>query len=1157
MPFDVDWISRAAQIRTKLAFGLVAAGVGLLAGVVIPGHASAQGVLSDGNAIVTGFSGLQLPPLIQPGTDPAVQATIDLDGPALRVIDLQAPGSAPQAQLLTTTKPFAVTAGQTGQTFAVALDNASPPNIYVAATSVYGLPIVGVNGQRLMLGAPGAQFMPGLFGPAPSGPGSIWRIDGQSGDVRLFANVAFEGAANGGPALGGLAFDAASRTLFVADRETGMVHAFDSNGSERGRYDHGFTGREAGGLPQVQFDPSLRLNIASPQFQPLSVSTWGYAPLSRRVFGLAVREGRLYYAVAEGLQVWSVSITPEGAFGTDARIEVAVAPGQGPNEISKIAFDDQGRMLLAERAAPSPAANFVALTAAGGRVLRYTRTPTGWTADEFAVGFSGAMQNGNGGVAVGYGYANGQIDRNACGGFIWATGEQLRRTSDAALANQLTSGGALNVNGLQGSAADAVRPVNAPPMQSYFIDLDDSFENANARGHVGDVAVFRSCAPGVIAQLPPTPGVPVAPGVPPPGVPAEILPPLDAGFWPGGFFPGWPDWPPPPPPVCPVGTHPEAKGVQCCPAQMIPGVGGVCQSPCANGSMVPAEMTACMNGFQPGSPPAGPNPGVCWNGTAPVKVAGCAPNTFVCNKCPKPPLKRCPSGTQEVAGGPPAGAWQWSNVHCEPIGAAFCLVGMQPNMDGVCQNLCPGGERAFPVNRCCVNGTSVNALGQCPGVIVPPQWYLDFLATGTGPCLLPDGNCSYYEYTITGRQRFGQGSLSVNITLPQGSAFPEARVTSGSRYCPASAWSCAKTGNGFTCTAEDCGLAPGDQVVIRTEGRVVPELTAPPPAPIDRTACGVLEWHALTGPGRTVTEPLRDLGRTTRLPQTTVDGAATDRFGRTSSRQACHTIRVMPRTPPVVTTCPPNYAATRDGQCCLMSQMTATGLCCPIGQQPDARRQVCVPITPIPPAAIVPPPTIAVCPPDFVRLRSGMCCPRSQVTTRGVCCPTGQTPDVRRRTCVPVTPDRPIVTPVLPICTGGKVLIDNRCECPRGTIEKRGLCAPIPVTPLRCTGGKVPVDSRCVCPAGTTEKRGVCVTIPATPAPPQCKGGKVPVGNSCVCPPGTRDMRGLCVRLTPQTPPKPQIQQIQPQLQLKPVKPAQPQIQQLKQRPKPGQPVLQ
>ena len=62
-------------------------------------------------------------------------------------MDLQAPGAPPQAQLFTAPKPFTVTAGQVGQVFAVALDNATPPNIYVAATSAYGLPIV-VPGRR-------------------------------------------------------------------------------------------------------------------------------------------------------------------------------------------------------------------------------------------------------------------------------------------------------------------------------------------------------------------------------------------------------------------------------------------------------------------------------------------------------------------------------------------------------------------------------------------------------------------------------------------------------------------------------------------------------------------------------------------------------------------------------------------------------------------------------------------------------------------------------------------------------------------------------------------------------------------------------------------------------------------------------------------------
>ena len=83
--------------------------------------------------------------------------------------------------------------------------------------------------------------MPGLFGPvlADGGPGSIWKIDGRNGAVSLFANVTLGGVPNSGPALGGLAFDPASRQLFVADRDTGMIHRFTLDGVERGRFDHG------------------------------------------------------------------------------------------------------------------------------------------------------------------------------------------------------------------------------------------------------------------------------------------------------------------------------------------------------------------------------------------------------------------------------------------------------------------------------------------------------------------------------------------------------------------------------------------------------------------------------------------------------------------------------------------------------------------------------------------------------------------------------------------------------------------------------------------------------------------------------------------------------------------------------------------------------
>ena len=243
----------------------------------------------------------------------------------------------PQAQLVAAPKPFTATAGQIGQVFALALDDASPPNIYAAATSAYGLPIVvpDTDGDgrpdRSRRGATNAAFMPGLFGPvtANGGPGSIWKINGVTGAVTLFANVTLAGVPNSGPALGGLAFDRGSRQLFVADRDTGMIHRFTLDGVDRGHFDHGTQALTSAGLPAIAFDPRKRLNIESPAFDSGNPATWAYAPAARRVFGLAVTRGRLYYAVAAGLRIWSVSLLADGSFGADARFEVAVSARRG------------------------------------------------------------------------------------------------------------------------------------------------------------------------------------------------------------------------------------------------------------------------------------------------------------------------------------------------------------------------------------------------------------------------------------------------------------------------------------------------------------------------------------------------------------------------------------------------------------------------------------------------------------------------------------------------------------------------------------------------------------------------------------------------------------------------------------------------------------
>ena len=468
-------------------------------------------ILQPGNAAVAGFSGakpLDGPPPAQPFD----KTFIDLDGPALRVIDLSRMGGPPEAQVVAAPKPFTVTAGQIGQVFSVTLDDARPPNIYAAATSAYGLPIVVPDNDgdgrpdRARRGAPNAAFMPGLFGPAlaDGGPGSIWRIDGVTGAVNLFANVTLAGVPNSGPALGGLAFDPASRQIFVADRDTGMIHRFGLDGADRGVFDHGTMALPAAGLPPARFDPRKRLNPESPAFDSTRPETWALAPAVRRVFAVAVRGGRLYYAVAAGLRVWSVAILPDGSFGGDARVEAQIAPGPGPAaEISDITFDDEGRMLLAERGAPTGAYDFQALAVPGaGRTLRLRPKPPGaggtpffWEVDgEYAVGFPPDFQNGNGGVALGYGYdPAGTMTAAVCGGTVWVTGEQLRISPDPAIARRLAAGGPFPIDGLQGHALPLVRPQNAPPFNSYFIDYDDRTDRAGLMGHLGDVAIWRIC----------------------------------------------------------------------------------------------------------------------------------------------------------------------------------------------------------------------------------------------------------------------------------------------------------------------------------------------------------------------------------------------------------------------------------------------------------------------------------------------------------------------------------------------------------------------------------------------------------------------------------------------------------------------------------------
>ena len=482
--------------------------------------------LKLGDAVVTGFSGTVAPDASKklPRGKSAIDLTfINPDGPSARVIDVSKPGYVWDGRVFAAPKTFDVLAKDVGQVFGVALDDAAQPNIYLAATSVFGLNIVkrGGDGQpeRMKKGGPGAGWMKGQFGlDLQGGPGAIYKIDGRTGAPTLFANVTLDGVPNAAAGLGNLAYDSEHKQLFVSDLYTGMIHRFDLDGKELGRYDHGVTGREAAKLAAVPFNPKNRPNIASDHFNPENPNTWGFAPAARQVWGLSVHDGRLYYSVVSGPQIWSVGIARDGSFAADPRWELDVPAQAGPLPISDIAFSNKGAMILAQRALIAGAYDYAAMTRPGEpQVFRIglkgpkdPPSPGRWkiTPEEYAVGFAGNYRNTNGGVALGYGYGqDGAANSNACEFSLWTTGQNLRNAPP--LKTRFDPGGALVVHGIQAVPASPVRDINTPPWLSYSVAYGDGADNARAFGHLGSVRIYsKPCAPPAVYS---GPGYPASP----------------------------------------------------------------------------------------------------------------------------------------------------------------------------------------------------------------------------------------------------------------------------------------------------------------------------------------------------------------------------------------------------------------------------------------------------------------------------------------------------------------------------------------------------------------------------------------------------------------------------------------------------------------------
>jgi hypothetical protein len=884
-------------------------------------------IIAPDEAAVTGFSGAPAPPEIAPGDDPASSTFIDLKGPSLRIVDLRRMEGPAKAQLVGAPKPFTVPASEIGQAFGVAIDDASPPNVYVAASSAYGLPIVapGPGGapRHVRSGVANAAFMSGLWG-AGGGPGSIWKIDGATARVSLFANVTTDGRVNSGAALGGLAFDPRTRSLFVADRETGLVHRIGLDGADRGTYDHGVTGRSAQGLLPVPWNGRPPLDVTNPKFDSGDPATWNLAAPERRVFALAVHDGRLLYAVADSLQIWSVGLTPDGGFGADAVIELQAPPSAGQTEISKIVFDAQGRMLLAERAAPTGAFDFEALAAPGvGRVLRYGVVGTAagrrvWQdkPDEYALGFPGDYRNGDGGVDVGDNYGPSGEVLGDCGGFVWMSGEDLRQSPDATLAAQLARSGPLPVDGLQGVGAWRDRPRNAPPLQSYFVSYADGPLDESARGRMGDIAILRTCGASGFASPPanappappvPTPAAPGSPPLPPPHVNIPPSPP------PGSCQPNE---------VRRVSTGACAPacgpgdvqiGRRCCPVATLAANAECSNSACTPGQTAIGPSNSCCDASHVYTNTSGA-PACCVgsivNGTCmPVNPPVCPPGGPVTSQCP------CPGGYVQSAGACCLVSQTTSTGVCCPLGTA---------PGGPNRNLCAPILHIPIGQQCCVTGK---------------------IPTASGACCLP-GNV-----TTTG----------VCCSAPVDSSHPD--------VCPAQAPSVP------TCAAGYAMMPDGsccNSRFVGAGGRVC--LTAKPP-------CGRGEVRNAEGVCEKVAPPVVIVPPRVVAPTACPAGEARNRDGRCSAptHAVCPPGRI--RGPDGICApfkpapCPEGEARSRDHKCVPLSP----GPRCPPDMARDAEG-VCVPFgaAACPPGLVRNPRGVCVlppCPPGAVRTPRGFCVP--------------------------------------------------------------------------------------------------------------------------------------------------------------------------------------
>jgi len=398
---------------------------------------------------------------------------------------------------------FEWTRSRLGEVFGVALDDLSPPNIYVAASDVFNL-----------IGATTS-----LNATTPGGPGGIYRLDANNGSALFGSLPAVGGSAPGtGPGHGNLCFYRAANNnpfLYVSNLDDGRIYRVNpATMTQVGApYDHGVQGRPQESLTTIPDD-----------------GLPGMTQYGRRIWGVKTFQNRLFYAVwwddarnpnpTESNEIWSVDLDSTGNFlplTARRRITLPNYPAtpavNWSYPVSSIDFSPGGAMFLAERYwqlnAIIPPAD-VTFGPHCCRVHRYTLSGPNWVttpstthhvgADAYPLYFptlpAGILgANSAGGVAVN------------CDESIWATGDMFNGYSVVDSTTNTNFGSPYIYGAMRIQSGGNVGPPYG--RGGFLIDLDGTY--GIAKLSIGAIATRRQCCMTAAAadiQCPVTPGGP-------------------------------------------------------------------------------------------------------------------------------------------------------------------------------------------------------------------------------------------------------------------------------------------------------------------------------------------------------------------------------------------------------------------------------------------------------------------------------------------------------------------------------------------------------------------------------------------------------------------------------------------------------------------------